>query len=198
MGQRSQIYVRYNNKIIIANYYQWNYGERMISRARYGIEYIKHYIDNEFDFVFSDKQYIKKISRIFDANFDMKDVALSSNIFDEFKEEKNYYKENNIEVSFNDFIFKHQDNNDGKLFVDIQDNKIKYAFTDYDCEKVMNAEQYMIWDMEDWTEKLKEYESEDAIKTCQKNMEEISKMAILMTKEELEEFINYNYEIDVE
>lgn len=198
MGQRSQIYVRYNNKIIIANYYQWNYGERMISRARYGIEYIKHYIDNEFDFVFSDKQYIKKISRIFDANFDMKDVALSSNIFDEFKEEKNYYKENNIEVSFNDFIFKHQDNNDGKLFVDIQDNKIKYAFTDYDCEKVMNAEQYMIWDMEDWIEKLKEYESEDTIKTCQENMEEISKMAILMTKEELEEFINYNYEIDVE
>lgn len=198
MGQRSQIYVRYNNKIIIANYYQWNYGERMISRARYGIEYIKHYIDNEFDFVFSDKQYIKKISRIFDANFDMKDVALSSNIFDEFKEEKNYCKENNIEVSFNDFIFKHQDNNDGKLFVDIQDNKIKYAFTDYDCEKVMNAEQYMIWDMEDWIEKLKEYESEDAIKTCQENMEEISKMAILMTKEELEEFINYNYEIDVE
>lgn len=198
MGQRSQIYVRYNNKMIIANYYQWNYGERMISRARYGIEYIKHYIDNEFDFVFSDKQYIKKISRIFDTNFDMKDVALSSNIFDEFKEEKKYYKENNIEVSFNDFIFKHQDNNDGKLFVDIQDNKIKYAFTDYDCEKVMNAEQYMIWDMEDWIEKLKEYESEDAIKTCQENMEEISKMAILMTKEELEEFINYNYEIDME
>lgn len=198
MGQRSQIYVRYNNKIIIANYYQWNYGERMISRARYGIEYIKHYIDNEFDFVFSDKQYIKKISRIFDANFDMKDVALSSNIFDEFKEEKKYCQENNIEVGFNDFIFKHQDNNDGKLFVDIQDNKIKYAFTDYVCEKVMNAEQYMIWDMEDWTEKLKEYESEDAIKTCQENMEEISKMAILMTKEELEELINYNYKIDVE
>lgn len=198
MGQRSQIYVRYNNKMIIANYYQWNYGERMISRARYGIEYIKHYIDNEFDFVFSNKQYIKKISRIFDVNFDMKDVALSSNIFDEFKEEKNYYKENNIEVSFNDSIFKHQDNNDGKLFVDIQDNKIKYAFTDYDCEKVMNAEQYMIWDMEDWIETLKKYESEDTIKTCQENMEEISKMAILMTKEELEEFINYNYEIDVE
>ena len=43
MGQRSQIYVRYNKKLVIANYYQWNYGEQMISRARYGIEYIRRY-----------------------------------------------------------------------------------------------------------------------------------------------------------
>jgi len=41
MGQRSQIYVRYNKKLVVTNYYQWNYGERMIRRARYGIEYIK-------------------------------------------------------------------------------------------------------------------------------------------------------------
>jgi len=41
MGQRSQVYVRYNKKLVVTNYYQWNYGERMISRARYGIEYIK-------------------------------------------------------------------------------------------------------------------------------------------------------------
>ena len=43
MGQRSQIYIRYKTETgyhLIANYYQWNYGERMISRARYGIEYL--------------------------------------------------------------------------------------------------------------------------------------------------------------
>lgn len=40
MGQRSQIYVRASGQLIVANYYQWNYAERMISRARYGIEYI--------------------------------------------------------------------------------------------------------------------------------------------------------------
>lgn len=34
MGQRSQIYIRYENgekKGLIANYYSWNYGEKMIS-----------------------------------------------------------------------------------------------------------------------------------------------------------------------
>lgn len=34
MGQRSQIYVRYNEKLLFARYFQWNYGTRMISRAR--------------------------------------------------------------------------------------------------------------------------------------------------------------------
>ena len=46
MGQRSQIYVRLKdkegNKYLIAKYFQWNYGERMISRAKYGIEYCKN------------------------------------------------------------------------------------------------------------------------------------------------------------
>ena len=39
MGQRSQIYVIYkdnqNRDCISATYFQYNYGERMISRARY-------------------------------------------------------------------------------------------------------------------------------------------------------------------
>lgn len=44
MGQRSQIYIRFNDnrmesgKGLIALYYQWNYGERMVSRARQIIE----------------------------------------------------------------------------------------------------------------------------------------------------------------
>ena len=42
MGQRSQIYLRHNGDLVFANYYQWNYGERMVSRARWGIGYIKH------------------------------------------------------------------------------------------------------------------------------------------------------------
>ena len=39
MGQRSQIYVRYTNEkgehFLTARYFGWNYGERMISRARH-------------------------------------------------------------------------------------------------------------------------------------------------------------------
>ena len=57
MGERSQIYIRYNvnymigsltenpeahnYKGLIARYFQWNYGERMVIRARYVIESIK-------------------------------------------------------------------------------------------------------------------------------------------------------------
>ena len=60
MGQRSQIYVRLKdkegNKYLIAKYFQWNYGERMISRAKYGIEYCKNQINVIFLNFFSFKK----------------------------------------------------------------------------------------------------------------------------------------------
>ena len=50
MGQRSQIYViakKNNEYYMTANYYQWNYGERMISRVRGTLEQIiDDYIKN--------------------------------------------------------------------------------------------------------------------------------------------------------
>ena len=59
MGQRSQIYIRYNGDIKVANYYQWNYGERMISRARAIIEILNdEYL--EYGWCFEDKHYITK------------------------------------------------------------------------------------------------------------------------------------------
>lgn len=90
MGQRSQIYVRYNKsntqKGLIANYYSWNYSERMISRARWGIEFIEGYFkyitDSEYRWM-SSKWNVMHVSRIFDTNFDMHDVAISSDIIKE-------------------------------------------------------------------------------------------------------------------
>lgn len=38
-----------------------------------------------------------------------------------------------------------------------------------------------------------EYLSAEAVKTCEENIKFISENAILMTKEEVEEFINYDY-----
>lgn len=70
MEQRSQIYVRYNKKLVVTNYYQWNYGERMISRTRYGIEYIKDCLLEYKDWIFNDKSYIQKLSRTFDVDFE--------------------------------------------------------------------------------------------------------------------------------
>lgn len=189
MGQRSQIYVRYNGKLILARYYQWNYGERMISRARYGIEYIKYYVDNGFDFVFRNQNEIEKMSRVFDVNFDMKDVQISNDILKEWEE----YGEG---ISFFDYVFTGQDNNDGQLFVDIEMNDenatIKYAF--FDCEidydTIMSASEYMDWDNgdRDWQVPVP-YMNADTIKTCRENIEAINETAQLMTREEVNSFI---------
>ena len=74
MGQRSQIYIRIidedNNKILIAKYFQWNFAERMISRARHGIEYIK----DSLKYINQDNVQ-KKIDKIFDVNFDMQIIS---------------------------------------------------------------------------------------------------------------------------
>lgn len=106
MGQRSQIYVKVDGKLAVANYYQWNYGTRMVSRARHGIEYIKNSI--EYPFIF----FEEKFRRIWDVNFDYQDMVLSSNIMTEWQE----YKWGGL---FSEFCFDGQDNNDGKLFVDV-------------------------------------------------------------------------------
>lgn len=186
MGQRSQIYVRYNKKLVVANYYQWNYGERMISRARHGIEYIKNNLLGYRNFIFNPFQ-TERLSRIFDTNFDMKDVQISTNIIEEWKDQ--FFDDN-----FNDVVFWWQDNNDGRLFVDIlEDGTIKYAFLDYDCDvtNIMNAAQYMEWDNEDW--KNSEYIDDEQKKQCEDNLKTIEEMATLMTKEEIEDFINFDY-----
>lgn len=190
MGQRSQIYVRYNKKLVVTNYYQWNYGERMISRARHGIEYIRQNYLEYRGWIFNDESNMEKLRRIFDVNFDMKDIVMSSNIIQEWKEQ---FSEDN----FNEFVFKIQDNNDGKLFIDIsEDGIVKYAFLDCECDTdhIMNATQYMDWNSKEW-EKSK-YISEQGKQSCKENMEKIKEIATLMTKSELEDFINHDYRMD--
>ena len=184
MGQRSQIYIRYNKKLVVANYYQWNYSEKMISRARHGIEYIKDNFIEYRNFIFDNPHYMKQLSRIFDVNFDMKDVQISTNIIEEWKDDDD----------FNDFVFIRQDNNDGKLFVDILENgTIKYAFLDCNCdmENIMNAAKYMDWDSEDW--RNSKYIDNEQKKLCEDNLKAIEEMAVLMTKEEMKDFISYDY-----
>lgn len=47
MGQRSQIFVRFEKELgekeIVARYFNWNYGERMISRVYHTIDWIKRH-----------------------------------------------------------------------------------------------------------------------------------------------------------
>lgn len=198
MGQRSQIYVRYpkgekisKEKGLIANYYGWNYGERMVSRARYVIEHITDYFITKDYNVFCYPDHILKLSRICDVNFDMADVQISCDIIKEWQEQ---YPEDN----FNEAVFLGQDNNDGKLFIDIQSDVIKYAFTDSDIEKIMTAEEYAIWDYDDADWKKEHLEkgfiTSEEIKAFEENCKAILEKAVLMTEEELKEFLNYKYE----
>lgn len=188
MGQRSQIYVRYplkdNRKGLLANYYQWNYGDRMVSRARYGIEWILETLPY-LAFYYTIVSNVTKLSRILDVNFDYKDVQISLDIIKE---------RNEIlpDKDFKEAVFYFQNNNDGKLFIDITANGIRYAFTDGDINHIMNAAQYMEWDMSsEWKDKLQEAE----VLTCtNNNIKYITENARLMTRAELDDFINYDYE----
>lgn len=191
MGQRSQIFVRYEEngqKKMIARYYQWNYGERMISRARYGIEWLKDMYKYTFEFE-------RKLYRILDTNFDMIDCVISSDIIKEFIDgdwENDGY-------TLNNFMFYQQDNNDGKLFIDVlSDGTIKYAFLDYNNKKIMSGTEYMKWNRgKNWKNPTEYFDQED-VDICIKNIKEINKMAKKMTADEVKEFMEMDYSYLIE
>ncbi|MBR6162997.1 hypothetical protein IKQ26_03775, partial [bacterium] len=190
MGQRSQIYVSYSvghrndegkldeksyGKNLIPLYFQWNYGSRMVSRARGLVEWLEDYkpyiLPNETD---------KKIRRIAETNFDMRDVVFSADLIQE-------YVEDNRELPVGEAlcdIFEKQGNNDGKFFLSLEDDgSFKYAFTDREITKPMTAEQYMEWG---------DYEDEEPESNLKENLEylENNKNLKLMTEKELHAFIN--------
>lgn len=213
MGQRSQIYVKLDcedkngntQSALVARYFQWNYGERMISRAAGLVEWLK---DHEYlGITYEDRE---KIARIAEINFDFRDVVLSSDITKEAKDWT--FSENE---SLNDFIFSEQDNNDGQLFINIQipyhafgDERkppvIKIAFADMDKHKVMTADEYLDWDLfvkdedgvENWRDYMKksEYYDDETIAYTEKNISFLNENAKMMTNEELRAFIEADYE----
>ena len=191
MGQRSQIFVRYEEngqKKMIARYYQWNYGERMISRARYGIEWLKDMYKYSFEIE-------RKLYRILDTNFDMIDCVISSDIIKEFVD--NDWE--NSGYTLNNFMFYVQDNNDGKLFIDVLSNgTIKYAFLDYDNKKIMSGTEYMKLDCGKGWKNPTEYFDQEDIDICIKNIKEINKMAKKITADEVKEFMEMDYSYLIE
>lgn len=187
MGQRSQIYVRYQKdgiNYLTARYYQWNYGERMISRCKHSLEWIKERLQYDW-YLTTSTGHLK---RILDVNFDMQDVVIGVDIINEYHSNK-WLKEDNI--TFNQYVFECQDNNDGKLLIDIKDDVIKYAFLDYDCQTIMDAEQYMNWDDDGWL-MGKGLDLEEKL-LCVKNMQAIAELAQLMTQEEVDDFLHCDY-----
>ncbi len=188
MGQRSQIYIRYTigeTKGLIARYYQWNYEERMISRARGIIEAIQS------DYWNFGEENIIKLCRICDVNFDMRDIMLSVDIIDEVAE----FYDGNYKNIFN------QDNNDGQLLIDVTESGVKYCFIPrYDNIEALDGRHYLIWDTRHsyphyrWTEEdTPKKMDEDTILYTLNNIAYIDSNATLMTKEDAEEFVNTDY-----
>ena len=190
MGQRSQIYIRITDNYneypkLYAKYFQWNYGERMISRARHGIEYIK----DSMEYISYDSVQ-EKINRIFDINFDMKDIAFTSDLIKEWVED---FRKHYTQV---EYIFTNTANNDGKLFIDVNANgEIKICFTDYDLN-ILSPKEYMDWDFENWQNS--EYLSKEDAEICKKNIEYINQNVRFMTEDELEEYISFDYSKQIE
>lgn len=201
MGQRSQIYIRYNvncngfnYKGLIARYFGWNYGERMISRARYVIEEISEEF-MKFKYYFRDEEKLEKLVRFCETNFDMKDIVRSLDIIENVKESAECVGD--IDYHDSGYIFD-QDNNDGQLFIDVTDNGIKYCFMQfYDEGEPMDGEHYMKWNCEyiahpDWHVPY-EYMNEETIAYTEENIKAIDEMAVLMTPEEIKAFVTDDY-----
>lgn len=192
MGQRSQIYVRYTNDkgkhFLTARYFGWNYGERMISRARHTLEWIKNNI-NYASFKFASNN--EELIRIMEVNFDMHDAMITSDIIEE------YFDYGNVHYTFEEYVFTHHDNNDGKLFIDIHPNgTIKYAFVDSECnlDKPMGGLRYMRWNHHDW--RKSEYISDEQKEKCNLNCKYLRNNFQLMTTKELKDFISCDYNVE--
>jgi len=191
MGQRSQIYIIHNGELVVANYYQWNYGERMISRAKYLLERIKDdaYIFNEY------RPFDNTIAALADINFDMKDRVQSIDIL-KCEINNNELDKKNV---LSEILFE-QGNNDGKLLIVVNDEdvkdfdlkkhrKIKYAFLDYDgnLDNPMNARGYLLWNFD--CENDEELETKRKEFTCYNkttfwgNIKFINKFELLSTEE---------------
>ena len=205
MGQRSQIYFRCNTRdgkrILVARYFPWNYGTRMVSRARGVLEWLES--NKVYPTLFyKGSDMITKLERIIDINFNYHDIVLSSDIIKEYQE-----------GDFDDpkDIFIGQDNNDGQFIIDMKINwdkedkngnypvKFKYAFLDSDTVRPMNGEAYMQWDYGVADIPWRERENvKDEIKFTERNIRYIDKHAELMTDKEVKEYIYYDYMKDME
>lgn len=189
MGQRSQIYVIYkdnqNRDCISATYFQWNYGERMISRARYLMGWIKAQ-NSLYNNLYSDYLpfVIYKIRYVASVNFDYKDVTIGTDLIEEWKEVRKQYPNTNL----NDYIFN-ADNNDGCLFIDARvPQNLRYAFTTYDYKDgVMGPEAYLKWDRT--PQKIRD------TKFTKRNINWITHNAKLMKKKELEAILKAIYHV---
>ena len=136
MGQRSQLYIRYNNKkSLVAMHLQWNYGYYMINRTYQLLKYINKNIQHEFN-NFQEKNFDYANHNTTREDIDILHNLIQMNLtigsyvkgWDLVKEEYEWLKEKNEFTETFKMIPKNQDNNNGILVIDIGENgTIKYG-----------------------------------------------------------------------
>lgn len=217
MGQRSQIYIRYNKKrSLVARHLQWNYGYYMINRTYQLLDFLKKNTEENEYSEFKSRNYDDKtksllsyfgkttdkdiLKSLIEMNLTIGSIVRS---IDLVKEEKEFgeYKES---ATFK-MIPQGQDNNNGILVIDLQEDeknnvKVKYGLAlgyeeNGNLDKMVGASEYLkaSGSMEYLKENEKEYydiiskDMEKQIKYIEENFE-------LLTDEEFKEIFDTEYE----
>ena len=181
MGQRSEIYVAFEmedgHKKIAARYFDWNYGERMISRVRYTVLWLQ----NRYSAI--DKN---DLISIIETNFDIIDHIPSAQI------------EPTLLSPFKLHFGEESWLNDGRAFIYRNlKGEVKYCFTDNHNFIPLDCDGYMLFDTEcnyefaQW--KNEEYKNSKKMSKCRKNIKWLSNHASVMTQEELNDFLSSKY-----
>lgn len=174
MGMRSHIMViieTANAKRVIANYYHWNYMERMLSRARHGIEWMQ------------DANYITlkgvEAENIFDVNFDMRDYQSHLNLLESL--------EDDVTAPLRAIGFEQ----DGGLIIHLTDDGVRYALVTADGD-VLSPIEYMEWDSRDYMVSTDEYiaEFDDEQMTAYKSNIEFLNGVPMLTQIEVEALLD--------
>lgn len=225
MGERSNIFVRiraketstakrYKNEVFFGLYYQWCYGERMISRLRAAVDFA--HSDLAWHYAISlSKETIEKFKQVLRTNFDMRDIIETTDLVpDAIDNLKQGYDTVDADI-FN------QAENHGFIYLDITiddpDEKfgkntptVKYAFVqneDKDCP-VMDVVQFAdkdigdgerkwyvpapYWDNKEnkkWGKVHKKEFLTEIVPTCKKNIKAIQSDASVMTEKERRAFV---------
>ena len=229
MGERSNIFVRirakkrssdkkYQMETFFGLYYQWCYGERMISRLRSAIDFVDSDISGWHGEYVVSKETTGKFKRYLAVNFDMKDIldpvdlipdavddvmqgydTAQADIFDQAENHGFIY----LDITLDDPDKKFGENN----------AKIKYAFVENEYKgkdgkvpPIRSVEQFADHDMGNderkwfepdpyWDERgmtaHKERFLNEIVPTAKKNIEEINKSATLMTEDDRKDFVKF-------
>lgn len=230
MGERSNFFVRirskektsdkfYKHQAFFGLYYQWCYGERMISRLRSAIDFVHSEVSGRHGNCAINKEQLERFKSYLAINFDMKDILKPVDLIP--------YTVDDIIQGYDTAksdVFDQAENH-GYIYLDITlddpDQKlgennaiIKYAFVDneYRSKKhplppVRSVESFAdhdigdderkwdvpdpYWEDKSWGEAHKKRFLEEIVPTAKKNMEEINKSASVMTEDERKEFVKF-------